>query len=299
MTKEELLEEAKRRYPVGTKIKCSILDIIVEITSHSTKLVSNANIIYFETKGNGTKVYENGKWAEIVSKPEEKYEHEVVHCETQEQWDFVIDKISPTALSKSLFKELSQKESIGIEFNEKTYCSLDWFKSNYSKIYSFQEWCTKFNHQFEEFKVGDWVWTNTPNVQKDLLGGDEGFIGKILKIDEFIFKYKISVDSKLYPKYTGSANYDENYVWCKDIRKALPQEIPQSETKLYKQGGELQFKTIVACQGVNVDTRYSEIEITLQNVISVTKQEYKVEDGYLPYPEPIISLQSILSQLND
>ena len=39
----------------------------------------------------------------------EKNQYEVVHCETQEQWDFVIDKISPTSLSKSWFKELSQK----------------------------------------------------------------------------------------------------------------------------------------------------------------------------------------------
>jgi hypothetical protein len=30
----------------------------------------------------------------------------------------------------------------------------------------------------------------------------------------------------------------------------------------------------------------------------VAKQEYKVEDGYLPYPEPIIDLSLILSTIN-
>lgn len=70
MTKEELLEEAKRRYPIGTKIKLpngNITEIKENIYFDTTDL----NIIWNNGYG---RIYDNGKWAEIISKLEEKVE---------------------------------------------------------------------------------------------------------------------------------------------------------------------------------------------------------------------------------
>lgn len=70
-SKEELLEEAKRRYPIGTKYK-SAYDGKAdgEITSNKFKYDANYHAIYHSE----IYVYFDGKWAEIISLPEEKGE---------------------------------------------------------------------------------------------------------------------------------------------------------------------------------------------------------------------------------
>lgn len=79
----------------------------------------------------------------------------------------------------------------------------------------------------EECKEGDWVWSNTPNVQRDTLGGDKGFIGKIVEIDHNSWdSFRVSVSTKLYPEYKRSPiENNERYVWCDDCRKATKEEV--------------------------------------------------------------------------
>lgn len=72
MITEEILEEAKRRYPVGTKIKClrgwsgtnlketGIINGIISIEQDVT--------IYDECSLYNLCIYDNGEWAEIVKK---------------------------------------------------------------------------------------------------------------------------------------------------------------------------------------------------------------------------------------
>ena len=64
---EDILEEAKRRYPVGTILKCLVLNKSVKVTSHNTELLNKVDQIYFQVEGNHTLVYSEGKWAEIVT----------------------------------------------------------------------------------------------------------------------------------------------------------------------------------------------------------------------------------------
>lgn len=70
--KELLLEEAKRRYPIGTVFKVvHIPSNICEVKNHETYPVRNEKIINFyitNPVGNceGASVYKDGKWAEIV-----------------------------------------------------------------------------------------------------------------------------------------------------------------------------------------------------------------------------------------
>ncbi len=71
-TKESLLEEAKRRYPVGTKVKSIVAGYSGKITSHKER-ATGANQIWFEGKHIDDQrdinilIYDNGKWAEIIS----------------------------------------------------------------------------------------------------------------------------------------------------------------------------------------------------------------------------------------
>jgi hypothetical protein len=214
---------------------------------------------------------------------EKTYEYEVVHCTTQEQWDFVKEKLGYTFLNQ--WKVSEQDSCIDIIYSGSG--AINWFKERNSKVYSFQDWCVKFNHQFEDFKVGDWV---------VITKSDEDWVEKM---DKFVGK---CVQITLMTKDGGICFLnDENWNWkYKEghFRKALLHEIPQ-----------LEFKTFVAGQDVSVDVRYIKIEIlrnpcqeiflnSFQEVMYVAKQEYKVEDGYLPYPEPIIDLSLILSTIN-
>ncbi len=68
MTKEQelLLEEAKRRYPVGTHFH-SLGGVRNKVIEHSKFYFKCANtVIRFDSNG---MVYNNGEWAEIISKP--------------------------------------------------------------------------------------------------------------------------------------------------------------------------------------------------------------------------------------
>lgn len=69
MSKEELLEEAKRRYPVGTNFKSPYSGNEIKIVGINFKFNTNEKDIY-EVNTNGF-VYYEGKWAEIVSLPKD------------------------------------------------------------------------------------------------------------------------------------------------------------------------------------------------------------------------------------
>lgn len=70
---KKLLEEAKRRYPVGTVFKSAHQEDICEVVFLEHYWIEgvglDVNII--QNRGAGW-LYKNGKWAEIVSLPYEK-----------------------------------------------------------------------------------------------------------------------------------------------------------------------------------------------------------------------------------
>jgi hypothetical protein len=122
---------------------------------------------------------------------DKKYNYEVVHCITQKQIDFLINKCSATS---ALFKAgLRLKESLseypeGIAINQKDdgYCGLNWYKSKNSKIYTFNEWCTKMNYVFPVDKILDRIdeLTNPTYVECIKSKSSSYKIGKIYKVDE-------------------------------------------------------------------------------------------------------------------
>lgn len=269
----------------------------------------------------------------------ENNQFEVVHCETQEQWDFVKEMLGYTFLNK--WNMSKQNSCIS------TICSssgdINWYKERNSKIYSFNDWCTKFNHQFEEFKVGHYVISKNELCVIDRINGGNTYVCIPLNENSNWSAHFVSSDSlqkatvEQIAEYTnkGRTNFkseeefkvgDWVYVTSNEkgsykrqgdvfqvvktlkctsfsgfffeeyksvlshrIRKALPHEIPQSLPKISEMqpiSGTIDVLDL-KCYG------------SLQELAEATKQEYKVEEGYLPYPEPIVSLQSILSSLND
>ena len=74
-TEEELLAEAKRRYPIGTKFRCvngnchgkAVADDIWEVSNYGKASMKTHGI----HSGNGW-ILLHGKWAEIVELPEPK-----------------------------------------------------------------------------------------------------------------------------------------------------------------------------------------------------------------------------------
>lgn len=89
---------------------------------------------------------------------QKNYKYEVVHCRTQEEWDFVTSKINPIA--RSSYPDYDTINIDGSGWREFSY----W--KDKAKIYSFQEWCNKFNFNYEnswiseakkKFKIGEKV----------------------------------------------------------------------------------------------------------------------------------------------
>lgn len=75
MTNEELLEEAKIRYPIGTEFLSALKycpdPAKCTVTGHSVDKVQGRTIVWGGKQGF---LYDDGKWAEIISKPELQYE---------------------------------------------------------------------------------------------------------------------------------------------------------------------------------------------------------------------------------
>lgn len=132
--------------------------------------------------------------------PNEEKDYEVVHCTTQEEWDFVLSKFNPRNLRKDTFD--CHKENSFIIFNllkSKDKSRLGCYGKMYSnlnyKSYSFKEWCDMNNYKYqsfipsiipsykEEFKVGDEVY---------IIDDDPGYYGKsgdVFKIYEISEPY--------------------------------------------------------------------------------------------------------------
>jgi len=91
------------------------------------------------------------------------YPYKVVITNTQEEWDFVISKCSPSStlytLSKSFesFKK-QYPEGIAVCIKDAAYCGIDWYKKQGALIYSFEEWCKLNNYTLRSTwipKIGD------------------------------------------------------------------------------------------------------------------------------------------------
>jgi hypothetical protein len=76
-----------------------------------------------------------------------KTKYEVVHCTTQEEWDFVLSKNSDSICAKYATEYTKDICFVYGFHNYGTQSDLDWFKQNNSLIYSFQAWCDKFRHK--------------------------------------------------------------------------------------------------------------------------------------------------------
>ena len=168
IVEERLLEYAKKEYPVGTVIKPLGRTDGVEVKSIDSDIYVNA--VACVTANNHRNILFNnntGQWAEIISKPDVKSETKVkeyVHCETQEQWSFMVSKCNSFSLSDDWYSnncnsiELT-KGDVGKDSGFAVF--------GYMKI-TFQEWCDRNNYTFKikseegyqnimDIKIGDTV----------------------------------------------------------------------------------------------------------------------------------------------
>jgi len=121
---------------------------------------------------------------EALKKAKSNYQYEVVHCETQEQWDIVTEKLG-YKWGKNISLKTAHKDKTCIDLIVAQYGSRGYFERYISKIYSFEEWCKEFDVEIpktdpEEFKVGDWVkiTKSNKNWHRDM----DKYIGKIVQI---------------------------------------------------------------------------------------------------------------------
>ena len=77
-----------------------------------------------------------------------KFDYEVVHCKTQEEWDFVCE----TLCYKHANKHWKKSDYCCINLNEDLSSTLDWYENSNAKIYSFKEWCNNNGYSFEPVK---------------------------------------------------------------------------------------------------------------------------------------------------
>ena len=160
---------------------------------------------------------------------QETYKYEVVHTETQEQWDFVYKKTN----SKQGNNWYNYKNYTGFCLNMDKYTEIKWYREQNSKIYTFEEWLDKFGHKSEYLKqnqkqeqwipqVGDWIY-----FIKAFDARKSGHIAKITSIENDNF---MGAKGWIAYENNGGFRWEGNGFFInKDFRKALPHEIPTQE----------------------------------------------------------------------
>jgi hypothetical protein len=123
-----------------------------KFTKGKTYISENSSCLT-NNSGNKNHYFSDGyeKWFSLIEKEQPKaYNYEVVHCKTQEEWDFVCLKIKNPPLKES-FENCDTNNSKGncIDYNRHSnFCWKDYYvKRGDTLIYSFEEWCSKFNHK--------------------------------------------------------------------------------------------------------------------------------------------------------
>lgn len=84
---------------------------------------------------------------------EQKYERTLVHCKTQEEWDFAVIKLGRASTVE--FKKIGDSMELSNANSSYMYDSnkhrLTW------KFYSFEEWCKEFGHVYKEDLSGRYL----------------------------------------------------------------------------------------------------------------------------------------------
>lgn len=195
----DFIEEAKIRYPIGTKFKPAHLGEGNCIVTNTNFKDNNGDIFALTDEGtinasSGAKygdswarvVYDSGlkRWAEITESGK-KFRCEVVRCKTKEQWDFVLDKIgNPKNLKGSNFRTYS--EELVIAFNSEDtnnigrYAIRSYDSVNTDRILTFEEWCKEFGHTTSN-SMPDYV--ECTKVWRGSVAG-VSVVGKIYKTSE-------------------------------------------------------------------------------------------------------------------
>lgn len=157
----ELLVEAKRKYPIGTIYKYNGQNTV----SDELKLSKHVGDINYISDGNGNCVWHQLEgWSEIISQPKQSLKNQAVHCKTQEEWDFVTEKLGNDGENWFKHADWGNNKSFCISFEGKNQSqTLDFYqKANY-QILSFQEWCDLNGYKMEKevkFEVGKWYKSN-------------------------------------------------------------------------------------------------------------------------------------------
>lgn len=112
------------------------------------------------------------------------------------------------------------------DIKEHYSCSFSWeAQSNFKLQKAENEIVKKIREE-----IGDWVWSNTPNVAKDVLGGNLGFYGRLLSKMKGTHPYKISVLEKEYHGSSYIGNF--KYVFCASCKEVNDKEsIKELEKK--------------------------------------------------------------------
>ena len=150
---------------------------------------------------------------------------QAVHCKTQEEWDFVISKISKkdSAISKLLFN--NKRGCINI--NGISQAPLEFYLQNNYQILSFQEWCDLNGYKMEKevkFEVGQLVWISSKPMNgngMNLSGKDDG-VYRLMDLDSPEFATGHLLENSHF-KFKCGKNYFKTNI--KNIRHATPEEI--------------------------------------------------------------------------
>lgn len=83
--------------------------------------------------------------SEIKKEPKQDLSKTVVHCITQEEWNYVIDNM-PSICGKNWFKNTGK---CGLFFNNTWTDDINQYKLKDIIVFTFSEWCKQFNHNPE------------------------------------------------------------------------------------------------------------------------------------------------------
>jgi len=206
---KQIQEECKKRFPIGCKFKCAGSSIIYTLNEkEDTYEILEENIDAGFGQGF---LYYKGKYAELIETPEVIIPEYVEYIDTLYKGTIVkVEDWCCGSYCKVIFYNGNKEQPFKHLVKQSTKAAYDLQNLKQQPLTPEQSYNTKI-------EVGDEVWSNTPNYKKSNLGGNDGFFGTLLGISGTSYRYRVSVDNRIYD-YGDSSDKETNYVWCESVK---------------------------------------------------------------------------------
>ena len=225
---------------------------------------------------------------------------QAVHCKTQEEWDFVTNKLGYKWGQHCSFSAFS--ESTCISLIDTQYSYVDYLKNDY-QILSFQEWCQQNGYKMEKevkFEIGKWYWfaiSSTNNsffriIKCSAIESDR------VRADYWLMNQDAKIGNKAPNAWMLNSIYSLKELSIEEIQQYLPDSHPDKikVDREFKVGDWVYHRDSKVFQIAHIKKDFDQVQATNLKIFGINSirhatpeeiNQHLISIGKIPVGEPL------------